>query len=81
MDNKFEAILREIKTNKNASTVTNPRSEVNEIQDSRPSGSKTQSIGVHASNNENSDSEIDDRNFTLKFYSQTAPFAKRSAKL
>ena len=63
MDNKFEAILREIKTNKNASTVTNPRSETNEIQDSQPSksiGSKTKSIGVHASNNENSDSENDD---------------------
>ena len=57
MDNKFEAILREIKTNKNASTVTNPRSEANEIQDSQPSRSKTKSLGVHASNNENSDSE------------------------
>ena len=60
MDNKFEAILREIKTNKIASTVTNPRSEVNEIQDSQPSGSKTKSIGVHASYSENSDSENDD---------------------
>ena len=60
MHNKFEAILREIRTNKNASTVTNPRSETNEIQDSQPSGSKTKSIGVHASNNENSDFENDD---------------------
>ena len=35
MDNKFEAILREIKTNKNTSTVTNPRSEANEVQESQ----------------------------------------------
>ena len=60
MGNKFEAILREIRTNKNASTVTNPRSEHNEIQDPQPSGSKTKSIGVHASSNENSDSGNDD---------------------
>ena len=60
MDNKFEDILREIKTNKNASTVTNPRSEINEIQDPQPSGTKTKSIGDHASNNENSDSGNDD---------------------
>ena len=59
MDNKFEAILRETKTNQNASTATNPRSETNEMQDSQPSGSKTRSLGVHASNNENSDSEKD----------------------
>ena len=60
IDSKFQVILREIKTNKKASTVTNPRSEVNEIQDSQLSGSKTKSIGAHASNNENSDSENDD---------------------
>ena len=54
-------ILKEIKSNKIASTVTNPRSEINENRDSQPSGSKTnRSLGVHASNNENSDSEIDD---------------------
>ena len=53
MHNKFEAILREIRTIKNASTVTNPRSEVNEIQDPQLSGSKTKCIGVRASNNEN----------------------------
>ena len=29
MDNKLEAILREIKTNKSSSTVTNPRSDTN----------------------------------------------------
>ena len=61
MDSKFEAILREVKTNKTASTRTNPRSDFNEMQDSQPSGSKTaRFIGVHASYNENSDSENDD---------------------
>ena len=60
MDSKLEAILRELKSNKTASTMTNPRSDFNEIQDLQRSGSKTaQSIGVHASNNENSDSEND----------------------
>ena len=60
MDNRFEAIFRETKTNKNASTVTNPRSEFNQIRDPQPSGSKTKSIGVRASNNKNSDSENGD---------------------
>ena len=61
MENKLEMILKEIKSNKSASTVTKPRSEINENRDSQPSGSKTnRSIGVHASNNENSDSEDDD---------------------
>ena len=61
MKNKPEMILKEIKSNKSASTVTNPGSEINENRDSQPSGSKTnRSIGVHASNNENSDSENDD---------------------
>ena len=65
MDNKLEAILREIKTNKSVSTVTNPRSETNEMQDPQPSGSRTiRSIGVHASNNENSETE--DEDFPLK---------------
>ena len=60
-DCKFEAILREVKSNKTAYTMTNPRSDFNEIQDLQPSGSKTaQSIGVHASNTENSDFENDD---------------------
>ena len=35
VDNKLEAILREIKTNKSSSTVTNPRSDANEIQESQ----------------------------------------------
>ena len=61
MENKLEMILKEIKSNKSASTVTNPGSETNENRDPQPSGSKTnRSIGVHASNNENSDSENDD---------------------
>ena len=61
MDSKLEAILKEVKSNKTASTMTNPRSDFIEMQDSQPSGSKTtNSIGVHASNNENSDSENDD---------------------
>ena len=61
MENELEMILKEIKSNKSASTVTNPGSENNKNRDSQPSGSKTnRSIGVHASNNENSDSENDD---------------------
>ena len=58
MVKKFEAFLKEVKTNKTALTMRNPRSESNEIHDSQPSGSYTnRSIGVHASNFENSDSE------------------------
>ena len=61
MENKLDAILKEIKSNKSASTVTNPRSEMNEIQNMQPSGSKTnKSNGVHASYNENIDSEDED---------------------
>ena len=61
MDNKLEAILKEIKSNKIASAQTNPMSDVNEIQGSQPSGSKTnRSIEVCASNIENSDCENDD---------------------
>ena len=61
MDNKLEAILKEIKPNKGASMTTNPRSDINEIQEPQPSGSRIDPpIGVHASNKENSDSENDD---------------------
>ena len=60
IDSKFEAILKDIKTNKNASTITNPRSETNETQNTQPSGSRDRSIGVHASVNDNSDSENED---------------------
>ena len=60
IDSRFEAILREIKTSKNASTITNPRSESNETQSTQPSGSGNRSLGVHASENDNSDSENED---------------------
>ena len=61
MDNKLETILREIKSNKSASITTNPRSEINENRNQQPTGSKTdRSIGVHASNIGDSDSENDD---------------------
>ena len=61
MENKLDAILKEIKSNKSASTVTNPRSEMNDIQNMQPTGSTdNRSIGVHASYNDNSDSENED---------------------
>ena len=61
LDNKLEAILREIKINKSSSTATNPRSDMNEMQENQQSGSRIdKSLGVRASNNENSDSENDD---------------------
>ena len=61
MENKLETILREINSNKSASTVTNQRSETNEMLDMRPSGSNVnKSVGVHASNIENSASEDED---------------------
>ena len=61
MENKLNAILKEIKSNKSASTVTNPRSEMNDIQNMQPTGSTdNRSIGVHASYNDNSDSENED---------------------
>ena len=54
MDNKLETVLKENKTNKSTSTITNPRSETVETQKKQPSGSKTEeSIGVHALNVEN----------------------------
>ena len=61
MDNKLEAILRDIKTNKSSSTVTNPRSDTNGIQENQQLGSRIdKSIEVHASNNGNLDYENDD---------------------
>ena len=61
MENKFDANLKEIRTNKTTSTITNPRSEIDGIQNSQPSGSKSiRSNGVHASNIENSDTEDED---------------------
>ena len=41
MENKFDAILKEIRTNKTTSTRTNPRSEIDGIQNSQPLGSKS----------------------------------------
>ena len=53
-DNNLDAFLKEVKSNKSVSMVTNPRSNAIEIQDPQPSGSKMdKSIRVHASNNEN----------------------------
>ena len=61
MENKFEAILKELRTNTSASTITNLRSELNGTQDSQPSRSKSnRSNGVRASNVENSDTEDED---------------------
>ena len=62
IENKLYAILKEIKSNnKSASTVTNPRSEIDDTQNIQPWGSKIdKSIGVHASYNKNSDSEDED---------------------
>ena len=61
MDNKLEATLKEVNSNKTTSTATNPRSDINEIQDSKPSGSKTnRSFGVRTSNIDHSDSDNDD---------------------
>ena len=60
IDSKFDAILREIKTSKNPSTITNPRSESKDTRNTQPSGSGDSPIGVHASENDNSDSEIED---------------------
>ena len=36
MENKFDAILKEIRTNKTVSTITNPRSEIEGTQNSQP---------------------------------------------
>ena len=61
MENKLDTILKEIKSNRSQSTVTNPRSQVNETEDMRPSGSRSKEpIGVHASNIENSEPEDED---------------------
>ena len=58
IDDKFETFSREIKNNRSVSTITNPRSETNDAQETQQSGSKTnKSIGVHASNNVYSDLE------------------------
>ena len=64
MENKLDTILKEIKSNRSHSTVTNPRSQVNGTEAMQPSGSKSKrSIGVHASNIENSEPEDEDNPF------------------
>ena len=61
-ENKLEAILKEIKSNKSASVATNSRSETNDVQSLQPSGSRLgQSNVVHASFDENS--EPDDEGY------------------
>ena len=61
MEKKLDTILKEIKSNRSHSTVTNPRSQVNGAEDMQPSGSRSkESIGVHASNIENCDPEDED---------------------
>ena len=53
--------MKEIRTSKTASTITNPRSEPNGIHNLQPSGSKNdKSSRVRASNIENSDTENED---------------------
>ena len=78
MENKLDAFLKEIKSNKSVSTVTNPRSEINETDDMLPSGSKSKkSIDVNASKTENSESEDEDH--PLKAFEMRD--LRRSAKL
>ena len=84
MENKFETILKEIRTNKGASTITSPRYEINGAHNIQSSGSKSyKSTGVPASNIKNSESENEDHplrasdmkeleNLARQFY-QTVP--------
>ena len=61
LENKLDSILKEMKPNKSASTITNPRSEKIDTLNMQPSGSKIdKSIGVHTCYNENSDSDDED---------------------
>ena len=61
MENKFDAILKEIRSSKTTSTITNPRSEPIGIQNLQPSGSKNDKpSGVRATNIENSDTKNED---------------------
>ena len=62
MENKLDAILKEIKSNESASLATNSRSETNDVPNMQPSGSRLgQSNGVHASFDENL--ELDDEGY------------------
>ena len=57
----FESILKENRCNKSVSTITNPRSKINDTQNQQPSGSKVNKFnGVHASSNVNLDSDEDE---------------------
>ena len=61
MENKLDAILMAIKTSESTSMTTNPRSEMNEIENMQSSGSGgKRSMGVNASDNECLDSENED---------------------
>ena len=61
MENKLDTILKEIRSSKSISTVTNPRSENIENLDPQPSGSKShRPTGVRASGNDSFDSENED---------------------
>ena len=62
MENKLDAILKTIKSNKSASIATNPRPETNDTQNMEPSGSRIgqSSNGVNASYDENSDTDDED---------------------
>ena len=61
MENKLDASLIEIKTNKSTSMTTNPISELNKIGDMQPAGSGgNRSMGVNASDNESLNSENED---------------------
>ena len=58
MDSQIDSISKEIKSNKSASAVSNPRSEIYTIQNKQLSGSKIDKfIVVHPSYDKNSDSE------------------------
>ena len=59
--NKFQSIMKGIKSSKSVSTVTNPSSDYNDNQNGQLSESKcNKSIEVHACNNKNLDPEEDD---------------------
>ena len=61
MENKLDAIMMDIKTNKSTHMATNPRSELNEIENMQPLGSGgKKSMGVSAFDKESLDSENED---------------------
>ena len=50
--NNFESILKELMSSKNVSTITNPKSEINDTHNPQPSGSKVNtSTELHATSN------------------------------